>query len=63
MEYTLPLVLVSGGESAGVSSEVLSLCDGCVYLPMLGMGNSINLSNSVAIALCEATRVEISGNL
>ncbi len=56
MEYTLPLVLVFGGESAGVSWEVLSLCDGTVHLPMLGMGNSINLSNSVAIALYEAKR-------
>jgi len=41
----------------GILPEVLSLCDGCVHFPMLGMGNSINLSNSVAIALYEATRV------
>jgi len=51
-----PLALVFGSESGGVSQQALDFCDAAVYLPMPGMGNSINVSNSVAIALYEATR-------
>ena len=46
-----PLALVFGSESGGVSQQALDFCDAAVYLPMSGMGNSINVSNSVAIAL------------
>jgi len=51
-----PLALVFGSESGGVSQQALDICDAAVYLPMPGMGNSINVSNSAAIALYEATR-------
>ena len=53
-QFAEPLVLVFGNESAGISPEALALCDDCVHLPMFGMGNSINLGCSVAIALYEA---------
>lgn len=36
--------LVLGGETTGVSAEVLALCDEHAHLPMLGMGNSLNVS-------------------
>lgn len=49
-----PLALVFGSESKGVSPESLKQCDAAVSLPMQGLGNSINVSNSVAIALYQA---------
>lgn len=51
--FRAPLALVIGGETGGVSPVALALCDDAIYLPMQGMGNSINVSNSVAIAVYE----------
>jgi tRNA G18 (ribose-2'-O)-methylase SpoU len=39
-----PAVLVLGGESSGVSPEVLQAADAVVVIPMLGMANSLNVA-------------------
>ena len=38
------IVIVLGNETCGVSDAVLALVDICVQVPMLGMGNSLNMS-------------------
>ena len=46
-----------GKESAGIPEEILvDYEDYCVRIPMIGQIRSLNLSNSVAIALYEALR-------
>ncbi|MFA5932515.1 MAG: TrmH family RNA methyltransferase [Microgenomates group bacterium] len=50
-DYKLPIALVVGHESNGVSKEVLDLCDGIVELPMLGVNVSLNVMVSLGIVL------------
>lgn len=52
-EYTLPLALIVGHESDGVSAEVLKLCDAIVELPMFGINKSLNVMVSLGIVLYE----------
>jgi tRNA G18 (ribose-2'-O)-methylase SpoU len=46
-----PAVLVLGGESGGVSPEVVNAADAAVAIPMLGMANSLNVASTAAILL------------
>lgn len=49
--------LIFGKESAGIPEEILkNNLDKCVRIPMLSHIRSLNLSNSVAIAVYEALR-------
>ena len=51
------IYLVFGRESTGIDDDVLAQhADRCVRIPMVGERRSLNLSNSVAIALYEALR-------
>jgi len=50
-EYKLPIALVVGHETEGVSQEVLDLCDATVELPMLGVNISLNVVVSLGIVL------------
>lgn len=52
-DYKLPIALVVGHESDGVSKEVLDLCDGIVELPMFGINISLNVMVSLGIVLYE----------
>jgi 23S rRNA (guanosine2251-2'-O)-methyltransferase len=52
-EYKLPIALVVGHESEGVSKEVLEICDGVVELPMFGVNISLNVMVSLGIVLYE----------
>lgn len=45
----LPIALVVGHETTGVSKEVLDLADLIVELPMFGINNSLNVWGSLAI--------------
>lgn len=53
-EYKLPICLVVGHESYGVSKEVLEIADGIVEIPMFGVNVSLNVMVSLAIVLYEA---------
>ncbi len=48
-EYSLPLALVLGNETAGVTPETLALCDQIVEIPMWGINKSLNVIVSAAI--------------
>ena len=52
-KYQLPLGLVVGNESFGVSKEVLDKCDAIVELPMYGINKSLNVMVSTGIVLYE----------
>ena len=47
--YSLPLALVFGNESYGVTPETLKLCDQIVEIPMWGINKSLNVIVSAAI--------------
>jgi len=50
-EYKLPICLVVGHETTGVSREVLKLVDAIVELPMFGLNTSLNVMVSLGIVL------------
>ncbi len=57
VEYQFGDVFLFGPETRGLPSEIRNqLGDRCVRIPMLSQSRSLNLSNSVAIAVYEALR-------
>jgi len=51
------LAVIMGNEVEGVDADLLSLCDGCIEIPQLGMKHSLNISVAAGIVLwkiCEA---------
>lgn len=49
--YTVPVALVVGHETDGVSEEIQSMCDATVELPMWGINISLNVMVSLGIVL------------
>jgi tRNA (cytidine/uridine-2'-O-)-methyltransferase len=57
IQYHLDDMLIFGPESRGLPQEILNLFpDHLIRIPMLNIGRSLNLSNSVAIIVYEALR-------
>jgi TrmH family RNA methyltransferase len=54
--YKLPLLLLMGSESQGLSPEAVAACDTLVKIPMLGGAESLNLAVSTALMLYEIQR-------
>lgn len=52
-DYSLPVALVVGHESNGVSPEILDMSDEIVQLPQLGINKSLNVMVSLGIVLYE----------
>ncbi len=52
-EYKLPICLIVGNETTGVSKEVLEMADAVVEIPMFGVNISLNVMVSLAIVLYE----------
>ena len=50
-EYKLPICLVVGHETNGVSKEVLEIANAIVELPMFGVNKSLNVMVSLGIVL------------
>lgn len=46
-----PLILIPGGEAAGVPPEVLRCCHGSVHLPMYGHNTSMNVAVATGAAV------------
>ena len=56
IDYTLPTALVVGAEWDGISEEAIRGADHAITIPMLGMGESLNVSVATAVMLFEAQR-------
>jgi tRNA G18 (ribose-2'-O)-methylase SpoU len=56
VSYTLPVALVIGHETTGVSEEAMQASDGIIELPMWGINKSMNVMVSLAIALFEVMK-------
>jgi tRNA G18 (ribose-2'-O)-methylase SpoU len=56
INYKLPLALVVGNETTGVSKEVLKLCDSIAEIPMWGVNKSLNVIISLGIVAFEAVK-------
>lgn len=60
-DYQLPICLIVGNETTGVSEEVLNVCDGVVELPMFGVNKSLNVMVSLGIVLYRVLSDTASG--
>ena len=49
--YKLPICLIVGNETTGVSKEVLKMTDAIVEIPMFGVNKSLNVMVSLGIVL------------
>lgn len=56
LDLSRPTAFVFGNEIRGVSEEAARLADGTVFIPMMGMVESLNVSVACAVALYEALR-------
>ncbi|WP_353480053.1 23S rRNA (guanosine(2251)-2'-O)-methyltransferase RlmB [Haliscomenobacter sp.] len=56
MDWTIPVALVIGSESEGITSAVAALADNRFIIPQLGQTDSLNASVAAGIILYEATR-------
>ncbi len=56
VDYTGNVVVVVGNEHEGVSPEVAALADERLWIPMVGMARSLNVSVATALVLYEAFR-------
>lgn len=58
-DLTKPTAFVFGNEHAGVTDEAANLADATVYIPMMGMIQSLNVSVACAVTIYEALRQRI----
>lgn len=56
LDLTEKIAIVMGNESRGVSEEAAKLSDKCIYIPMYGMIESLNVSVAAAVILYEIQR-------
>ena len=62
IDLTESIAIVFGNEGTGVSAEIEKLADGNMYIPQVGMVQSLNISVACAIVLYEAFRQKSSKN-
>lgn len=55
-DLTKPTAFVFGNEHAGVTDEAANSADATVYIPMMGMIQSLNVSVACAVTIYEALR-------
>lgn len=56
VDLTGPVAVVLGAEHAGMSPALRAAADTAVMIPMLGVGDSLNVSSAAAVVLFEAVR-------
>ena len=57
LDFSGRVVLVLGGEGAGIRPRVASACDGLVRIPTVGKVGSLNVSAAASVLLFAASRV------
>lgn len=60
LDYTQPTCILFGAEKWGVSAKAMQLVDQAIYIPMLGMVQSLNVSVAAAVILFEAQRQRLA---
>ena len=55
-DFLRPTAIILGNEHEGVEEDLLAHADGEIYIPMLGMIQSLNVSVAAAVILAEAAR-------
>lgn len=55
-ELVEPVAVVFGNEQRGASDEAIAQADGTIFIPMMGMVESLNISVACAVTLYEAMR-------
>ena len=50
------IAVIFGNEVAGVEQLTISLCDGCIEIPQLGMKHSLNIATAAGVVLWELVR-------
>jgi tRNA (guanosine-2'-O-)-methyltransferase len=63
VDYTAKVALIVGAELLGPSPAALEQADEHVAIPMLGLGESVNVSVAAAVILFEAQRQRTAGGL
>ncbi len=58
-DLTKPTAFVFGNEHGGVTDEAANLADATIYIPMMGMIQSLNVSVACAVTIYEALRQRI----
>ncbi len=58
--YGAPVLLVMGGEQAGLTAEAAALCSTLVKIPMAGKADSLNLAVATGVMLFEIRRRSLS---
>jgi TrmH family RNA methyltransferase len=56
VDWSIPLAIVMGAESAGLTPEEIALADQAVRIPMKGLTESLNVAVAAGILLYEAGR-------
>ena len=56
-DYSMPVALILGNETYGITEETLKLCDQIVEIPMWGINKSLNVIVSAAIVSYWAIRL------
>ncbi|WP_136666590.1 TrmH family RNA methyltransferase [Flavobacterium sp. H122] len=56
-DISKPVILIIGNEINGVSNELLSTYNNCYHINMFGKNSSMNVVQSLAIALHEVTKL------
>ena len=59
-DYRGPVLLVMGGEQAGLTPDAAGLCKTLVKIPMAGKADSLNLAIATAVMLFEIRRGELT---
>lgn len=59
-DLTVPTAFVFGNEHAGVSDEAADLADATVFIPMMGMIQSLNVSVACAVTVYESLRQRLA---
>ncbi|MEK7226683.1 MAG: RNA methyltransferase [Bacteroidota bacterium] len=53
------IAVVFGNEVTGVEQSTITLCDGCIEIPQLGMKHSLNIATAAGVLLWELVRQRV----
>ncbi len=56
------IAVVFGNEVTGVEQSTITLCDGCLEIPQLGMKHSLNIATAAGVVLWELVRTRINAS-